>query len=29
VAVEILDEKRLATVVRTPYYDPENTKVRA
>jgi len=29
VAVEILDEKRLATVVRTPHYDPENTKVRA
>ena len=29
VAVEILDEKRPATVVRTPYYDPENERLRA
>jgi glycine cleavage system aminomethyltransferase T len=29
VAVEILDEKRPATVVPTPYYDAKNTKVRA
>jgi dimethylglycine dehydrogenase len=28
-AIEILDEKRLATVVQTPYYDPENAKLRA
>jgi dimethylglycine dehydrogenase len=29
VAVEILNEKRPATVVQTPYYDPKNMKVRA
>ena len=28
VAVEILDDKRPATVVETPYYDPENKKNR-
>ena len=27
--VEILDERRPATVVQTPYYDPENTRLRA
>ena len=29
VAVEILGDRRPATVVTTPYYDPENTKLRA
>ena len=28
VAVEILEDKRPATVVRTPCYDPENEKLR-
>ena len=28
VAIEILGEKRPATVVRTPYYDPDNMKLR-
>ena len=28
VAVEILEDKRPATVVRTPCYDPENKKLR-
>ena len=28
-AVEILDERRPATVVPTPYYDPENARLRA
>ncbi|MEE2790948.1 MAG: FAD-dependent oxidoreductase [Acidobacteriota bacterium] len=28
VAVEILDQKQPATVVRAPYYDPENKKLR-
>jgi len=28
VAVEILDQRKPATVVRTPYYDPENKKLR-
>ena len=27
--VEILGERRKAVVVKTPYYDPENTKMRA
>ena len=26
--VEILDERRPAIVVKTPYYDPENVKLR-
>ena len=29
VEVEILDERRPAVVVKTPYYDPENAKLRA